>query len=228
MKGQLFASALLVMATSAGIYLLREPIFTVWLQAYALLSGWVGMPSEVQLGSCALTDLFCRESGTLTGLTPATQTLAKTVLGILIAAALATGSFLVDPKKVALRYGLRILATLVLAPSVLLLTIPQYFNADELRHVAQILHTGYLFLLLTPLIMGLAGFIFPGRLHKKYLVLLATLAYFFVLVPVLAVLHLVVLDTLGQGFLPLLNMLGTTLLFSFELAAFYGLLASQD
>lgn len=228
MKGQLFISALLVMATSAGIYLLRGPIFAAWMQAYAFLSSWVGLPSEVQLGSCALTELFCRESGTLSGVTLNNQTLAKTVVGILVAAAFATGSFLVDGKKVALRYGLRILATLILAPSVLLVVIPQYFNADELRHVAQILHTGYLFLLLTPLIMGLTGFIFPGRLDKKYLVLLSTLAYFFILVPVLAVLHLVALDALGHGFLPLLNMLGTTLLFSFELAAFYGLLASQD
>lgn len=228
MRMHLLQSALIVIAFAAFVFLQEGAVLSAWATLYQWLSAAAGLPGEVTLSGCSMTNIMCHAPTAVQGAALPVQTQARTLVGIAVAAALLLSSFCVNPLKVPLRYGLRIFATFIGVPALLLLVIPQEFTASAPAHLGQVLQTGYLFLLFMPLVLGLTGFIFPGALVKKAGVVLVAMAYFFVLVPVLTVLHLVLLHALGLAFLPFLNVFGTTLLFSFELMAFYGVLAAQD
>ena len=228
MRAHLVTSAVFVIGLALVVFAMQQPILQFWQAAFQALSGFVGLHSAIVLPACAYKSILCSDPASLYGISLSDQSANQTYAGLGIGAALMAASFGLSKFSVPLRYGLRLMAGFMLVPCLVELFVPEYFAADLGQDVAQVLRTGFLFLLLSPIILGLTGFIFPGAIWKKVAVTVAAMLYFVLLLPALAVVHLLALYWLGEGFLPFMNMVMTTLLMSFELAAFYGLLASQD
>lgn len=217
--------AVLALAMSSYIAWQQVGLFRSWSQLFEGLGAWFGLKVSVTLSNAPALD----ELAVVVG---AQATLPSTHLSALGAMALGVVLWLVSSalaaERVPARYGLRALALVVGLPAAGFWALGLDPELNVQAHVAQVFRMGYWFILVTPVLFALTGFVLPGNVAKKVLWTLAALLYFFTSVPVLALLHLQVLTLAGAAFAPSLNVLFMVLVMSLHLVAFYSLVASCE
>lgn len=197
-------------------------LFVGWAELFKGLSTWFGVPSQVALSWGTEVDV------TVTAAVPQVAYLDGAV-GVGLAAGLAAGaSWLVAPANVPARYMLRALALVLALPLGGLLLPAAGHTLDLEAHLAQGFALGFWFLMATPMMFAATCYVLPGNvLARTWWVLLCVL-YLYLTVPVLAMLHLYVLAVFGGAWAPLMSVLLSVLVLSFEFIAFYGLAASVE
>jgi hypothetical protein len=208
-----------------GLYILWQQawLFRNWALMFEGLGRWFGL--EVALAMSAQPYLATTVQAPLALSSPA--------ISVFLAAASAAGlwalSSLLDEQRMPARYFLRGLALVVGLPALGFWALGVAPEVDTAAHVGRVFQIGYWFLLAVPVLWAAAAFVLPGSAAKKALWALVALLYFFFSVPLLALVHLAALVTLGAAWVPALNALGLVLLLSVHLISFYSLaVASQD
>lgn len=218
---KLISAVLLVAGMVAWLNHETLNLFRGWSLFFDTFSGWTGMPASV---------VMSRNPELLANIgLPPGMDIGQGLMGALAAGGLMlAASFAIPPANVPARYALRAVAFFVVVPALVSLVTGISFKTDAATHVADVFRAGYWFMLVAPVVFGLAGFILPGNLARRATLVVLALAYFYLTIPLLALFHLHVLALLGFAWAPLLNIVGKIFLFSFILIAFYGLIASAE
>lgn len=222
---RLVAGTVLTVAMSAYIAWQQVWLFRAWSELFAGLGDWFGLEVSVTLSNSASLSGLAVVVGTGVAL-PGIHLSAFGALALGVALWLASGAL--SPERVPHRYGLRAVALIVALPAAGFWALGIDPQLNVAAHVAQVFRMGYWFVLATPVLFAVTGFVLPGNLAKKTLWTLAALLYFFTSTPVLALLHLQVLALAGAAFAPAMNVLFLVLLMSLHLVAFYSLVASCE
>lgn len=219
---RVLSGMLLMVATSCWLYSQSLSIFRGWAVLVQGLSTLFGMPVSFTMSF----------QGTLAAVVQAPYLVMDMQQSTLIAIALAVGclalSFALPAARVPARYFLRVVAVVLALPACgyLLVEKPQAFDLEN--HMAQLFKMGYWFVLVVPLVYAVTAFILPGNLARRFPLVLLAVLFFYVSVPILALLHMHAVLLAGPAIAPALSVFFGILILSIELIAFYGLLASQE
>jgi hypothetical protein len=203
----------------------------LWTQRLDLFEGWADLTSALGTLFNLPISLVMSENGPLLatvhagGDIPSLQYSAVAIVAISVAAIV--GSYLIPVSKVPARYFLRTVGAVLLLPLLGYGLLGGELKMGLDAHLASVFKTGYWFMVLMPLFFGITGFVLPGNLVYKTLVTLAALFYFYCLVPVVGLFHYQMILSFGYLITPFLSVFFGVLLFSLEMVAFYGVLASQ-
>lgn len=214
----------------SGFLMMAYLSYWLWAQSLSLFTGWsviaqglstAGAPLRVTLSNVG-TFLVTVKAVSPT-LSMGQSILLMTGLGVVFGG-LSMG---VSPLKVPLRYFLRTLAVVVVLPAVGYWISSGTAPLDVEAHLAQVFKTGYWFLVVSPLLFAITGYVLPGSVSRKIGVSLVSTFYLYLTIPILALLHYHVILLMGPASVAVLNVFFTTLILSFEFISFYGVLASQ-
>lgn len=218
-----------------GVLLLAGMAWLFWLQQLALFRGWAtlsegvsqffGLPFGVTLSA---NPTLAVSVTTGLSLPSWNESLWYTsVLGLALAGVSWTRIVAVD--NIPLRYFLRVLSCVLLLPlAIPLMTQWSPPALDLENHIAQVFKVQYWAMVITPLIYALTAAVLPGNSVKKAIICLTAMVYFFLSTPFLALFHVAALTLMGPAIVPFLMIFFTVLVYSIQLTAFYGWMASAD
>jgi hypothetical protein len=213
---------LLMLATSCWLFSQSLLMFRGWADIMAGLSAASGVPTTVSLSLPGGLAAVVRAPHALLAMTESIW------IVLALAGAALIGSFLLPAARLPARYFLRVVAIVLALPALGYFVISQPAKFDLENHIAQVFRLGYWFVLTMPVILAVTAFILPGNLARRFGTVVIALLFFYLTVPVLALLHLHVILLAGPAIVPALNVFFGILMLSIELIAFYGLLASHE
>ncbi|ECP1951343.1 hypothetical protein CJR81_004109 [Salmonella enterica subsp. enterica serovar Javiana] len=143
--------------------------------------------------------------------------------GILLAA-----SFLLPWRYMPLRYLLRTLFFIMALSLIGYLLWGADRKIDNDVVLAEVFCQGYWFVVITPIFFALTAFTLPGNLVLRLGWVMLSEVYFLLIIPIVALFHWLFLSYFGPLVSPVLNTLGTLLLLSCYLIAFFGVAASVE
>ncbi|EAO7713780.1 hypothetical protein NU118_003283 [Salmonella enterica] len=197
-------------------------IFYGWRLIFSGLGEWLGSRTDVVLSH---TDALAVVVSVPPPGVSVDESLWRTGLS---GAILLAVSCLVPGRNVPLRYLLRAVFFVLALPLAGYLLWGDARPVDPSVHLAGVFRQGYWFVVLTPVFFALTAFTLPGNLVLRLGWVMLAEMYLVLIIPVIALCHWLVWLYFGPLVLPALNTLGTLLLLSCYLIAFYGLAASVE
>lgn len=197
-------------------------IFYSWRLIFSGLGEWLGYQTDVVLSH---TDTLSVVVSVPHSNVSVDDSLWRSWLlgGVLLAA-----SFFLPARYVPLRYLLRALFFILTLPIIGYLLWGTDRHIDISSHLAGVFQQGYWFIIMTPVFFSLTAFTLPGNLVLRLGWVILTEVYFLLIIPIIALFHWLILLYIGPLVSPVLNTLGTILLLSCYLIAFFGVAASVE
>lgn len=159
----------------------------------------------------------------------ANSQLPGTALGALTAAVVVgvyAATYALGDRQMPLKYLLRVLCVVQASALLFFLLVPSRFAYTLSGYLAASLDAGYVLMLVLPILLALGWGVLRLPLHQKLIWPVLMLAYFALMVPHKALLHLLILQQMSLLFMPLLYLCFGAVLDLMIFVALYSWLAS--
>ena len=218
----MLGTLLMALLPVAALLALQTPLMEAW---QGLLMWWaerLALPLALTLenGVPALTWL----SGSANTQLP-TPTMGAVTAAAVVGAFAAT--YAMSDRQLPLKYLVRVLCVVQASALLFFLLAPSQFAYTLSGYLLASLDAGFMMMLLLPLLLAIGWGVLQLPLHQKLLYPALMLAYFALMVPHKALLHLLILQHMSVLFMPLLYLCFGAVLDLMIFVALYSWLASR-